>query len=160
MATIKCVTRYARRMRSALLIAAFSGGSLVAGAGEPVKEALPFIEDDYGRAVHEATAKKLPIFVDAWAPWCHTCRFMRAYVFSDASLKKQAGRFVWLSIDTEKEKNAPFLAKYPIEVWPTLMGIAAGREQAVLRWPGSVNTSQLVKLLDDGDRAARGNAAA
>ena len=82
---------------------------------------------------------------------------MRAYVFTDASLKKQAGRFVWLSIDTEKEKNAPFLAKYPVEVWPTLMVIDPKREQAVLRWPGSLNAQQLVKLLDDGERAARGD---
>jgi tetratricopeptide (TPR) repeat protein len=85
---------------------------------------------------------------------------LRAYVFTDASLKKQAGRFVWLSIDTEKEKNAPFLAKYPVESWPTLMVIDPAREQAVLRWPGSLNAAQLVKLLDDGERAARGDAAA
>ena len=41
----------------------------VAAAGESPKEALPFIEDDYARAVREATKNKLPIFVDAWAPW-------------------------------------------------------------------------------------------
>ena len=145
-------------MRSALLIALWSL-PVVAAAAEP-KEVLPFIEDDYARAVELAKKEKLPIFVDAWAPWCHTCRFMKAYVFSDPSLKKQARRFVWLSIDTEKEKNAPFLAKYPIEVWPTLMVVDAAREQAVLRWPGSVNATQLVKLLDDGERAARGDAAA
>lgn len=32
-------------------------------------EALPFIEDDYPRAVELARTKKLPIFVDVWAPW-------------------------------------------------------------------------------------------
>jgi len=30
---------------------------------------LPFIEDDYPRALAEARAKKLPLFVDVWAPW-------------------------------------------------------------------------------------------
>ena len=85
---------------------------------------------------------------------------MRAYVLTDASLKKQAGRFVWLSIDTEKETNAPFLAKYPVEVWPTLMVIDAAHEKAVLRWPGSLNAAQLVKLLDDGERAAGAGGAA
>lgn len=30
---------------------------------------LPFIEDDYARAVVDAKAKKLPIFVESWAPW-------------------------------------------------------------------------------------------
>lgn len=81
-------------------------------------------------------------------------------MFTDASLKKQAGRFVWLSIDTENEKNAPFLAKYPVQVWPTLMVIDPAREQAVLRWPGSLNAQQLVKLLDDGERAVRGGGGA
>ncbi|MCU1279612.1 MAG: thiol reductase thioredoxin [bacterium] len=133
---------------------------VVAGAADGPKEALPFIEDDYGRAVAQAKKLKLPLFVDAWAPWCHTCRFLRAYVFTDASLHKHSGRFVWLSIDTEKEKNAPFLAKYPVEVWPTLMVVDAAREQAVLRWPGSVNAAQLVKLLDDGERAAHGDTGA
>ena len=37
----------------------------VAAPGTP----LPFIEDDYPRAVAEAKAKKLPLFIEAWAPW-------------------------------------------------------------------------------------------
>ena len=35
----------------------------------PSKSARPWIEDDYGRALAEAKSKKLPIFVEAWAPW-------------------------------------------------------------------------------------------
>jgi hypothetical protein len=30
---------------------------------------LPFIEDDYPRALAESRSRKLPIFVEAWAPW-------------------------------------------------------------------------------------------
>jgi hypothetical protein len=33
------------------------------------KTALPFIEDDYGKALAEAKSKKLPLFIEAWAPW-------------------------------------------------------------------------------------------
>jgi hypothetical protein len=33
------------------------------------KEVLPFIENDYAKAVAVAKSKKLPIFVEAWAPW-------------------------------------------------------------------------------------------
>ncbi len=32
-------------------------------------EVLPFIDDDYAKALTMARAKHLPIFVDAWAPW-------------------------------------------------------------------------------------------
>jgi hypothetical protein len=30
---------------------------------------LPFINDDYARARAVATQRKLPLFVDVWAPW-------------------------------------------------------------------------------------------
>jgi hypothetical protein len=33
------------------------------------KPALPFIENDYPKALAEARARKLPIFAEAWAPW-------------------------------------------------------------------------------------------
>ena len=55
-------------MRS-LVVLALLCVSGVAVAGAAPKEALPFIEDDYARAVAEAKQRKLPIFVDAWAPW-------------------------------------------------------------------------------------------
>ena len=48
----------------------FLAAALVAAApATPSRSALPWIEDDYGRALAEAKSKKLPIFVDAWAPW-------------------------------------------------------------------------------------------
>ena len=33
------------------------------------KMVLPFVEDDYTRALAEARARRLPIFVETWAPW-------------------------------------------------------------------------------------------
>jgi hypothetical protein len=33
------------------------------------KTSLPFIEDDYGRALAEARTRNLPLFIEAWAPW-------------------------------------------------------------------------------------------
>ena len=33
------------------------------------REVLPFIEDDYPRALSEARARKLPLFIEVWAPW-------------------------------------------------------------------------------------------
>jgi hypothetical protein len=49
-----------------------AGASTIAAAAAPVPPArsvLPWIEDDYSRALAEARAKKLPIFAEAWAPW-------------------------------------------------------------------------------------------
>ncbi|HMC22371.1 MAG TPA: hypothetical protein VKL19_11015 [Thermoanaerobaculia bacterium] len=33
------------------------------------KEVLPFIDNDYAKALAQAKKRNVPIFVDAWAPW-------------------------------------------------------------------------------------------
>ncbi len=33
------------------------------------KEVVPFIDDDYAKALAQAKKKNVPIFADAWAPW-------------------------------------------------------------------------------------------
>lgn len=83
---------------------------------------------------------------------------MRAFVFTDRSLAGRAGQFVWLSINTEKAKNAPFLKKYPITAWPSLYVIDPGRERIALRWVGGATLSQLSKLLDEGRAVGKGRA--
>jgi hypothetical protein len=42
---------------------------LLALAPARASAALPFFEDDYARALAEARARSLPLFVEAWAPW-------------------------------------------------------------------------------------------
>jgi hypothetical protein len=57
---------------AALLVAllATSGSSRALRAAPPVQpEILPFIADDYPRALAEARAQGKPIFLEAWAPW-------------------------------------------------------------------------------------------
>jgi len=53
------------RLRNAVLLVAVLSIAPLARA----TEVLPFIENDYAKAVAQAKAKHLPIFVDAWAPW-------------------------------------------------------------------------------------------
>ena len=33
------------------------------------KPVLRFIDDDYSKALAEARARKLPLFIESWAPW-------------------------------------------------------------------------------------------
>lgn len=86
---------------------------------------------------------------------------MRAYVFTDKALGRYAGRFVWLSIDTENATNAAFLRKFPIPVLPTLFVVDPQREAVVMRYASGATVAQLEKLLTDGERAyrAHGNSA-
>lgn len=56
--------------RAASALLALASTVSVAGVSTPAsREVLPFIADDYPRALAEARARKLPIFVEAWAPW-------------------------------------------------------------------------------------------
>lgn len=110
---------------------------------------VPFIENDYPRALTEARARRVPLFIDAWAPWCHTCLSMRSYVFTDMRLRPLADRFVWLSLDTEREDNAPVVIRLGIRVLPTLFVVDASTEQAELAWAGSLTAVELSRLLED-----------
>jgi len=53
------------RTMAALLHATLLLGPALASA----KAGLPFVHDDYPRALAEARARKVPILVDVWAPW-------------------------------------------------------------------------------------------
>lgn len=81
---------------------------------------------------------------------------MRAFVFTDRALARRAGQFVWLSIDTEKQGNAPFLTKFPVEAWPSFYVLDPATEKASLRWVGGATVQQVEKILDDGRKAVRG----
>ncbi len=129
--------------------------------GTPIR----FIENDYRGALAVARARHLPLFVDAWAPWCHTCLSMRSFVLSDPALRRLRESFIWLSLDTEREDNADVVARLGVRVLPTLYVIDAGRETPILAWPGSLTAGELASLLEDSAAAAgrgdqRGSAAA
>ncbi len=115
---------------------------------------IRFIDDDYPRALAEARARGVPLFVDAWAPWCHTCLSMRAFVFTDDRMRPVANRFVWLSLDTEREANAALVTKLAVRVLPTLFVIEPATERVALAWPGSLTASELAALLDDTEDGA------
>ena len=81
---------------------------------------------------------------------------MRAFVFTDKALARRAGQFVWLSIDTEKRGNAPFLTKFPVEAWPSYYVLDSATEKVALRWVGGATVQQVEKILEDGRKAVRG----
>jgi tetratricopeptide (TPR) repeat protein len=85
---------------------------------------------------------------------------MRAAVFTDAALAKHAGRFVWLSIDTEDPKNAAYLEKFPWEAVPTFQVLNPQGEAIAYQWIGAVDANELTRRLDEGEKAFRDTDAA
>ncbi len=43
--------------------------ALVIASGTAQAAGLPFIADDFERARADATARRVPMFVEVWAPW-------------------------------------------------------------------------------------------
>jgi len=127
-----------------------AGGPPTPTPNAPPPPTISFIEDDWARALTEGKRTHRSIFVDAWAPWCHTCSSMRVFVFADPALATAVGAdFVWASIDTEKPSNAAFVEAHPMEAWPTLFVVQPEDETTVLKWAGSATTAELVVLLED-----------
>ncbi len=81
---------------------------------------------------------------------------MRAYVFTDKSLTRHAGRFVWLELNTEKAGNADARKRFGIVGLPTYVIVDPATEKVALRWVGGFTVTQLERLLDDGAAAVAG----
>jgi tetratricopeptide (TPR) repeat protein len=81
---------------------------------------------------------------------------MREFVFPDPSLTSRAGQFVWLAINIEDEKNAPFLVKFPGEAVPTFAVLDPANESVAVRQVGSMTVSQLHAFLDTARIAVAG----
>ena len=77
---------------------------------------------------------------------------MQAFVYSDKSLERYAGRFVWLSLNTENPANAKFLQRYPIPALPTILVLDAKRDDVTLRYVGGASVPQLRKMLEDAEK--------
>jgi hypothetical protein len=57
-----------RQVLAIPLLAAIAASAAGAVPQAPASR-LPFIDDDYPRALAQARSKNLPIFIEAWAPW-------------------------------------------------------------------------------------------
>jgi len=56
-------------VRAALFLSLLVPAAAVAASAADIERALPFVSDDYAKALAEARAQKLPLFIEAWAPW-------------------------------------------------------------------------------------------
>lgn len=140
-----------------------TAASAPAPAGDPCAKAIPagplsWIHDDYAAALACAKARKVPLVLNFWAPWCHTCLSLHTTVFLDKSFAPVNDRFVFAEIDTDREENAAATAKYSMSAWPTFY-VVDGDEKVLSRWIGAASLEQFHGFLEAGARAMAGGAA-
>jgi thiol-disulfide isomerase/thioredoxin len=90
-------------------------GDPAAGAGDRSHYGVTWYEDDLDGAIGAATARGRPVFVELWAPWCHTCLSMKSFLLTRENVPALT-EVVPLAINTERAENAPFLERFPVGV--------------------------------------------
>lgn len=116
---------------------------------EAPRPAVPFLADDFETAVRQARTEDKLLFVDAWAEWCHTCKSMKAFVFTEPALIPLSERVLFVELDTDKPENADFLANFEVNVWPSLFAIDPGSRTLLGYWPGSATLAELRSFLQE-----------
>lgn len=119
---------------------------------------VEFVEDDLEGATARARTEKKALFVDAWAPWCHTCLSMKNYVLVDPSLKPLADRVIFASIDTDRPSSGAFLERYKMNFWPTFFVIEPGSGDVVAYFPGAASVREMKAFIEDALHAMDANA--
>ncbi|AGC48058.1 hypothetical protein MYSTI_06785 [Myxococcus stipitatus DSM 14675] len=138
-----------------LLLSACTTPGVSTQRGTTPTPGISFIENDWKKALQAGRERNIPVFVDVWAPWCQSCRSMRATVMPSPELLPLADRFIWLAINTEVDTNAAFLERYPIDTWPTLFVLEPEQGEVVSRSLGAVSVQQLIRYLDHSEQAFR-----
>jgi len=111
--------------------------------GEPIC----WFHDDYPAAIAYAAQEQLPVVVDIWAPWCHTCLSMKHEVLAAPGIEPLADRFVWLALDTDVEQNAPALEQLTVSSWPTFYVVSPADESIQARYVGAASLAQFREFL-------------
>ncbi len=148
---------------AALLLVGLLGcgsGPASDGPNAALAEAAParpvtFQEGDFASALTKASEEKKLVFVDAWAPWCHTCLSMRDVVLADPELSRFERSYVFVALDTDREESAAFLERYRMRVWPTFFVITPESGSVLAMHGGAMSLAELTSLLDSGLRTAK-----
>ena len=135
-------------------VAEGSGSAAACPAGE-TEGPLTWIRDDYDGALACAKARHVPLVLDSWAPWCHTCLSMQTTVLVDPSFAADAKKFVFASLDTDCDVNAAAQTKLAISAWPTFY-VVGGDETVLARFVGAASVPQFQAFLDAGAHAVKG----
>jgi thiol-disulfide isomerase/thioredoxin len=151
-----------------LLTAALTAAPVFAATATPTASTphagpLPWLADDYPAALAAARAADVPLVIDLWAPWCHSCRSMQHTVLAADGLRAVAPRFVWLSMNTDTPAAAATTTRFPQSAWPTFLVVDPFTETVQARHVGTASPEIFAAFLTEGERAfveVRGRAGA
>jgi thiol:disulfide interchange protein len=71
------------------------------------------------KALAEARARHAVVFVDFWAPWCHSCFYMQKNVMSGAEWAATEKRAVIVELDGDEPEGNHWAKLWKIGGYPT-----------------------------------------
>ncbi len=84
-------------------------------------DALPW-EHDYATALADAKARNLMVVAYLHTDWCTYCKKMEAETFPSEQVKNEAGSYVWLKLNPEKDQDGARLRqRFAVSGYPTLL---------------------------------------
>ena len=115
----------------------------------PAKPKLHMIEDDIPGAMAKAKAENKALFVEVWAPWCHTCLSMKNFVLPDPAIAVLTKRVVFATVDSDRDANAAFMDRYAVNAWPTLFVLDPANGAVLGLQQGAVSVGELRTFIND-----------
>lgn len=110
---------------------------------------LSIVEDDLPKAMATAKTSGRAVFVEVWAPWCHTCLSMKNFVLPDPSIAALQDRVVFATIDSDRPQNEAFVDRYAVMVWPTLYVLDPTSGNVLGLWQGAASVKELRRFIRD-----------
>ena len=100
-------------------------------------------------AIQLAKTQNKPIFVDFYTDWCAPCKLMDEYIFTDPTFASYLNsNFVNYKFDCMNFEADPFLKKYKVQGYPTLMFISPSGKVISSNY-GSLSYSNMKKMAED-----------
>ena len=106
-----------------LAIALAVAAALVAGIILSSRDSSAFNwERTYDAAITRARAEDRHMIAYLYTDWCTYCRQMEAETFADDRVRAEAGRYVWLKLNPEKEADGARLHRqFEVAGYPTIL---------------------------------------
>lgn len=86
------------------------------------QKGIIFFKGSWEEAIKKARKENKPIFLDIYATWCVSCKFMKVNTFSNKKTAEFYNRsFINVSLNGEEGDGALLAAKFQIREYPTLI---------------------------------------
>jgi thioredoxin-like negative regulator of GroEL len=124
-----------------------AGSKPVAQPSASVSHPLAVIEDDFAAARAASAKRNVPLVIEAWASWCHTCRSLREVVMRDPQIVKLGDVVQFASIDVDRKENEAFLERFPVRSLPTILIFSPKEEGPSVKWLGALTVAEFTGLI-------------